>query len=97
MNNAPAILLDILPAHKTQGIPDLTIGLFCFIGRCIIKHENYFSSMNKPIPTTIHGVLDYLSVLALLTLPCVLKWNKQITALPTGFSPRDTFMATLHR
>ncbi len=42
--------------------------------------------MNKPIPTNVHGVLDYLSVSALLTLPRVLKWNKNVTNLTTGIA-----------
>ena len=42
--------------------------------------------MNKPIPTSIHGVLDYLSVPALLALPRLLKWNKNVTNLTTGIA-----------
>ena len=42
--------------------------------------------MNKPIPTNVHGVLDYLSVPALLALPRLLKWNKRVTALTTGIA-----------
>lgn len=42
--------------------------------------------MNKPIPTSIHGVLDYVSVPALLALPRLLKWNKSITNLTTGIA-----------
>ncbi len=42
--------------------------------------------MDKPIPTSIHGILDYVSVPALLALPRLLKWNKNITNLTTGIA-----------
>jgi hypothetical protein len=42
--------------------------------------------MNKPIPTNVHGILDYVSVPALLALPRLLKWNKSITNLTTGIA-----------
>ena len=40
--------------------------------------------MKKPIPTSIHGVLDYLSVPTLLVLPRALQWSESITNLMSG-------------
>ncbi len=62
---------------------------------CIVVKDEYDKQqllytmeehMDKPIPTSIHGVLDYLSVPALLALPRLLKWNKNITNLTTGIA-----------
>lgn len=40
--------------------------------------------MNRPIPTSVHGVLDYLTAPTLFVLPRALGWNKKITNLLTG-------------
>lgn len=40
--------------------------------------------MRKPIPTTVHGILDYVSVSTLLVLPRVFGWNKKLTTLLSG-------------
>src|SRR5947209_7709082 len=40
--------------------------------------------MDKPIPTSVHGVIDYLSVPTFLALPRALGWNKKVTNLLTG-------------
>lgn len=40
--------------------------------------------MNRPISTKVHGILDYVSVPTLLTLPRVLHWGKSVTNVLTG-------------
>ncbi len=40
--------------------------------------------MNRPIPTSVHGVLDYLSVPTLIALPRALKWSRNLTNILTG-------------
>ncbi len=40
--------------------------------------------MQKPIPTSVHGVIDYVTVGTLATLPRVFGWNKRTTNLLTG-------------
>jgi hypothetical protein len=40
--------------------------------------------MNRPISTTTHGVIDYVTVGTLATLPRVLKWNPRLTNLLSG-------------
>ena len=40
--------------------------------------------MNRPISTTTHGVIDYVTVGTLATLPRVLKWNPALTNLLSG-------------
>ncbi len=35
--------------------------------------------MKKLIPTTIHGVLDYITAPTLVVLPRLLKWNSKLT------------------
>ncbi len=40
--------------------------------------------MNQPIPTATHGVIDYVTVGALATLPRVFKWSPRLTNLLTG-------------
>lgn len=42
--------------------------------------------MYRPIPTKVHGVLDYLSVPSLLALPRVLGWNSTLTNTLTGIA-----------
>jgi hypothetical protein len=37
--------------------------------------------MRKPIPTKIHGVLDYMTAAFLHTLPRVTGWSRPVTAL----------------
>lgn len=38
----------------------------------------------KLISTKIHGVLDYVTVASLLTLPRILGWHRDVTRLMTG-------------
>jgi hypothetical protein len=40
----------------------------------------------RPIPTSVHGILDYLSVGTLFALPRVLRWPKVLTDLLTGMA-----------
>ncbi len=40
--------------------------------------------MKKLIPTTVHGVLDYITAPTLLMLPRMLKWNKKLTNFLSG-------------
>jgi len=40
--------------------------------------------MQKPIPTSVHGAIDYLTVGTLATLPRVFGWNKRTTNLLTS-------------
>ena len=37
--------------------------------------------MRKPIPTNVHGVLDYMTAAFLHTLPRVMGWSRPVTAL----------------
>lgn len=40
--------------------------------------------MERPITTTTHGVIDYVTVGALATLPRIFKWSPGLTNLLTG-------------
>ena len=40
--------------------------------------------MFKPIPTLIHGILDYVTAPTLIALPRMMGWGTRITALLTG-------------
>lgn len=40
--------------------------------------------MQKPIPTKVHGVLDYMTAAFLHTLPRAMGWSRQVTALLDG-------------
>ena len=53
--------------------------------------------MKKPIPTHIHGILDYLSVIALFSLPRALHWPDRVTALLTGFAVLTLIYSLLTR
>ena len=40
--------------------------------------------MQKPIPTKVHGVLDYMTAAFLHTLPRAMGWSRQVTAVLDG-------------
>jgi hypothetical protein len=42
--------------------------------------------MFRPIPTSVHGVLDYITAPTLFVLPRVMKWNQGVTNTMTGAS-----------
>jgi hypothetical protein len=41
-------------------------------------------TMNKPISTKTHGILDYLSAPMLVALPRLLQWDNKLTNILTG-------------
>jgi uncharacterized membrane protein len=42
--------------------------------------------MFRPIPTNVHGILDYLTAPTLFVLPRMMKWNEGLTNTMTGAS-----------
>jgi hypothetical protein len=42
--------------------------------------------MFRPIPTNVHGVIDYLTAPTLFVLPRMMKWNEGLTNTMTGAS-----------